>query len=79
MPEQVSEEDINRTFSILREFREGKQLLLPNGQRIGMGIDLSIGFIYDYGNGREGIGGMATLDLKELNKVLTKHNIGFAI
>lgn len=72
-------EDIARTISVLRELAEGKELHLPNGQVIAMGEDASIGFLYTDADGDSRISGLATIDFKQLNDLLEKHKLGYAI
>jgi len=67
-----------RTFSILKELRAGKTLKLSIGE-IAMGEDLSIGFIVINSKGEKSIGGLSTMDLKELNILLEREGIGLAI
>ena len=78
-PEFVSDDDIRRTLSIVRELSLGKVLTLPSGHMIGMGDDMSIGGILVRQDGSRGVAGLSTMDLKDLNALLTKNNIGFVI
>jgi len=72
-------DDVNRTLSIVRRLAEGKVLNLPNGSRIGMTEDMSIGFIMENSEGAYMVAGLSTIDLKQLNALLNKHNIGMCI
>jgi len=63
------------TISVIKQMYDGKILTLPTGERIGMGEDLSIGFIMKNSKGKEGIAPLATLTLKDLHIIMTKHNI----
>lgn len=67
--------DINRTLAIVKQLSQGKKLNLPNGYKIGMGVDMSIGFVMIDSTGKEGIGGLSTMDLKQLDQLLTAWNI----
>jgi hypothetical protein len=75
----ISDYDICRTLSIVRELSLGKTLTLPSGHTIGMGDDLSIGYIMTDHKGGQFIGGLATMDLKALNRILTENDIGMVI
>lgn len=70
--------DLPRTLAIVRELAQGKHLVLPCG-KLGMGEDLSIGFLLDDGHGHQTIAGLSTMDLRELDQLLTRHGIGFPI
>lgn len=70
--------DILRTLSVVKKLANGKKLHLPDGNTIAMGEDMSIGFCYIVGN-EYCISGLATIDLKQLNDILNKHEIGHAI
>lgn len=71
--------EIRRTLSILNEFIDGKVLSLPDGYRIGMGEDLSIGYLASSEGKDDWVLGLSTMDLKQLNGILNKYNIGFSI
>lgn len=73
------EQERVRTLSIVQQLAQGKWLHLPNGQKIGMGQDMSVGFVFTMSDGAEHIGGLSTMDLCQLNKLLNEHNIGMAI
>lgn len=66
------EQQLNRTLSFIKRFFEGKHLTLKDGSKIGMGEDLTIGYIMTNTLGAEGISPMATLDVKQLNDILNK-------
>lgn len=70
--------DIPRTLAIIGELARGKRLILPIGS-IGMGADMSIGFLLSDGRGHDTVGGLSTMDLKQLDELLTQHNIGFPV
>lgn len=72
-------EDIARTISVLRELAEGKELHLPNRQIIAMGEDACVGYVYTDASGETRISGLATLDFAQLNSILEKNKIGYAI
>lgn len=66
---------LNRTIRVVKELSEGKVLHLPDGSgTIAMGEDMSIGFCYQVHN-RYCISPLATVDLKQLNELLNKHDI----
>jgi hypothetical protein len=73
------QQQIARTLSIVQQLAQGKRLRLLNGQRIGMGEDMSIGIILTKADGVEHIGGLSTMDLCHLNWLLNENNIGMAI
>jgi len=72
-------DDIARTLSIVRQMTQGKHLTLPNGVKIGMADDMTIGVVGTKDDGEDFVFGMSSMDLKQLNELLTKHNIGCAI
>ena len=78
MADQDIEWQLRRTLAIIRQMADGMHLTLPNGQRIGMGEDLSIGFMFEM-NGEWRVGGLSTLDLKGLNEVLNENGIHFPV
>lgn len=72
--------EFTRTVSIIKELYSGKRLHLGTGHTIAMGEDLSIGFVFrNMTTGEETVGGLATLDLKQLNQLLNENNIGMVI
>lgn len=75
----ATDHEIARTLSIVQQMAQGKRLHLPNGQKIGMGEDMSIGFVITKANGVAHIGGLSTMDICQLNRLLNEHNIGMAI
>lgn len=77
--ETVSNYDRARTLAIVRQLAQGKHLTLPSGQVIGMGKDMSIGFVMIDSDSIEHIGGLLTLDLSELDQLLTEAQIGMPI
>lgn len=72
-------EDIARTISVIRELADGKELHLPNNRIIAMGEDACIGYVYEDASGETRISGLATLDFAQLNTLLEKYKIGYAI
>lgn len=70
-------DEIYRTLSVLKQMADGRILRLPIGM-IGMGEDMTIGFILTHEDGTQTIGGLSTLDLKQLNQLLNKYEIGFS-
>ena len=70
---------LQRTLSIVRQLAQGKTLPLPDGHRIAMGEDFSIGYLLEKSDGTCFVGGLSTMDLKELNETLEYHGIGFAL
>jgi hypothetical protein len=68
-----------RTLSIVQQLAQGKVLTLPNGWEVAMGEDMSIGFPWKDAEGRVYIGGLSTMDLAELNRLLNEYGIGMAI
>lgn len=69
---------LKRTIAIIRRMGEGEHVVLPSGYRIGMGVDMSIGFMH--GSDEEwSVSGLSTLDIKELNEILNKNEIYFPI
>ncbi|MCP4539459.1 MAG: hypothetical protein GY832_20165 [Chloroflexi bacterium] len=71
--------DVARTLAIVREMAHGKILTLSDGHRIGMGEDMTIGYMAKYPDGKEFISGLATMDLAQLNDLLEKEGIGMPI
>ncbi len=71
--------EIARTLSIVQQLAQGQRLTLPDGQQIGMGQDMSIGFVFAKANGNAHIGGLSTMDLCQLNQLLNEHDVGMAI
>lgn len=65
-----------RTLAIVNRLADGHRLTLPDGNILAMGEDMSIGFIIKFPDQEEGISMMSTMDLKGLNELLNKHNIG---
>ena len=53
---------------------EGKQLDVGDF-KIGMGEDLSIGFVMSNSKGETSISGFSDLTVKQLNSLLDKHNV----
>jgi hypothetical protein len=78
-PKVVSDMDMRRTLNIVKELALGKILKLPNGWEIAMGEDMSIGCVIYDAEGNATIGGLSTMDLKGLNRILTEHDIGMVI
>lgn len=75
----VDENQIIRTLSIVRQLSEGKILKTSHGV-IAMGEDMSIGFAYETGKLQEyAISGLATMDLKTLNRILEEESIGITL
>lgn len=70
--------ELARTLSIVKELAMGKTLHLPDGYRIGMGQDMSIGYLHTL-RGEDYVSGLATMDLAQLNHLLNEHEIGNAI
>ena len=69
-----------RTMSIVKELHLGKKLKLSDGYTIAMGEDMSIGYVFtDQADGKETIGGMSSMDLRQLNELLEKYGIGLSI
>jgi hypothetical protein len=75
---EVPRADVARTMSVVRELSAGKMLTLPDGKRIAMGADMSIGPVIEV-HGEETVAGLATMDLCELNDLLDRHGIGDAV
>lgn len=75
----MEREDHIRTLSIVQQLAQGKRLTLPTGQVIGMGEDMSIGFLIQRAGGEECIAGLSTMDLAQLNRLLNEYDIGMAI
>lgn len=67
--------DINRTLAIVKQLSEGKTQKLPNGQKIAMGVDMSIGFVMYSETGDETIGSLSAMDLRQLDQLLTAWDI----
>ena len=65
-----------RTLSIVQQLAAGKRLTLPTGQVIGMGEDMSIGFLIQRADGEERVAGLSTMDLAQLNRLLNEYDIG---
>lgn len=63
-------QQLNRTLAIVRRLSEGEIVKLPGGQTIGMGEDMTIGFMAEYPGGEWRISGLSTIDLKQLNNEL---------
>ena len=72
-------DNVARTLSIVREMAMGKQLTLPTGDKVGMGENMMIGAVYVDSNGNEGISPLSSMDLQQLDYILTKYDIGHAI
>lgn len=64
-----------RTLSIVKQLSQGKTLTI-DGFTIGMGKDMSIGCVMTNSDGQKYIMGLTTMDLRELNEALNRHNIG---
>ena len=75
----MEREDLTRTLSIVQQLAQGKRLTLPTNQVIGMGEDMSIGFLIQHADGEERIAGLSIMDLAQLNQLLNEYNIGLAI
>lgn len=69
----------SRTLQIVKLLAKGKRLSLPDGTQIGMGEDMSIGFVLTGSDGVETIGGLSTMDLSQLNTILNQEEISFPI
>lgn len=63
-------QQLNRTLAIVRRLSEGERIKLPSGHTIGMGEDMTIGFMMEYPNGEWRISRLSTIDLKQLNDEL---------
>jgi len=71
-----------RTLSIVRDMIDGKVLVLGDGSRIGMADDMTIGYLMrNAETGEEVItaGIPASMTLADLNRILDRWKIGFAI
>lgn len=68
-----------RTMAVLTDLFAGQQVTLADGHRIGMGIDLTVGFILTHADGSETVGGLEDLSLKQLNQLLERAGIGFPL
>ena len=69
--------DFVRTISIIKELAKGKTLSVGTFT-LGMGEDMSVGFLCVYGMG-EGTMAVSSMTLDELNSFLNKHEIGLVI
>jgi hypothetical protein len=65
-------------MAIVKEMLKGKHVKTPIGE-IGMGEDMSIGFVMYHESGAITIGGLSTMDLAQLNRLLNDYNIGLVI
>jgi hypothetical protein len=70
--------EMARTLSIVRMLAQGERLKLPIGT-VAMGDDMSIGFVLTKSDGAEILGGMSTMDLKQLNGLLNKYGANMVI
>ena len=70
-----NKQELNRTIFIIREMAEGKTLKLSDGFTVGMGEDMSIGYLISHEDGSTTIGGLSTLSLCELNTLLNYHDV----
>lgn len=66
-----------RTLSIVRELAQGKTIVL-DGYTFAMGEDMTIGVVMTGSDGSH-IGGLSTVDLAQLNRLLNKNGIGMVI
>ena len=71
--------DFGCTLAIVRELAQGKRLTLSDGLVIGMGEDMSIGFVIVGSDGSEHIAGLSTMDLCQLNQLLKRYDVGMVI
>lgn len=69
------EEELERTLAFVRELGKGRRLPLRRGGTLCMGEDMSIGFLIHDTRGNEVIGGLSTLDLRALNRLLNEEGI----
>lgn len=63
------EQQLRRTLAVLHRLAEGEYVQLPDGSRIMMGEDMSIGFAVEHRDGWR-ISELATLDIRALNSIL---------
>lgn len=72
--DQIKEMERNRTLAVVKELMKGKTITLDDFT-IGMGDDMRIGVIAENQETKEKwILGLSTMDLCELNNLLTKHH-----
>lgn len=70
--------DIVRTLAVLRELSKGHTLWLPfSGQELGMGNDMSVGFVYDMDTKGKRI--VNDFSLSEINDLLEKNDVGLPL
>ena len=65
----------NNTITIIKQMYNGKLLTLPDGNKIGMGEDFSIGFVIRKNTETYGISTLSTLSFKDLFDIVVKYNI----
>lgn len=73
--EQTVDRQLTRTLAIVRQLARGKRLHLPDGSRIAMGQDYTIGLIYEI-RGKDTISPLAEMTFSQLNTICEKHRIG---
>ena len=79
-PVGVVIQDIKRTLSIVRQLAHGQYLSLPDGNRIAMAEDMTIGIMMPRDeDGGEFISPLSEMTLRQLNDLLDEHNIGMVI
>lgn len=67
-----------RTLAVIRQLAMGLTLALPDGTKIGMAEDMSIGFVLPL-RGEESISSLSELNTRQLHALLEKHDIGHPI
>lgn len=67
-----------RTLSIVRQMAKGRLLTLPDSHVVGMGEDMTVGFVVTI-RGEEGVSSISEMTLRELDELLTKADVGFPI
>lgn len=73
------ERQIARTLAIVTQLANGQRLVIDN-YTIAMAEDMTIGVLmHNETTGDETISGLTAMDLKQLNNILEKNSVGFAI
>lgn len=66
----------NRTMAIVREMSTGKRITLKSGLVIAMDESMKIGPVLRLPDGEEHVAGLSTMDLSELDRLLTLEGVG---
>jgi hypothetical protein len=70
---------IARIIGIVKQLAKGELLELPDGNKIGMTEDMSIGYIIKTSNESEGISSLCTMDLKQLFSIVDKNDLWYTL